>query len=76
MSLSTCRYDSQRLAADTLLSGRITELAFERRRFGYRRIWQPLHCKGPHINHKRVCRFYYLGGLDVTCKRCRKGLAR
>jgi len=40
LSLSTCRYDAQRPAADVHLSGRITELALERRRFGYRRIWQ------------------------------------
>jgi hypothetical protein len=40
LSLSTCRYDAQRPAADAHLSGRITEL--ERRRFGYRRIWQLL----------------------------------
>jgi len=35
LSLSTCRYDAQRPAADAHLSGRITELALERRRFGY-----------------------------------------
>ncbi|AHE46591.1 Insertion element IS3 family [Klebsiella pneumoniae subsp. pneumoniae Kp13] len=38
LSLSTCRYDAQRPSADARLSGRITELALERRRFGYRRI--------------------------------------
>lgn len=32
LSLSTCRYDAQRPAADAHLSGRITELALERRR--------------------------------------------
>lgn len=37
--LSTSRYDAQRPAADAHLSGRITEQALERRRFGYRRIW-------------------------------------
>ncbi|EIS98243.1 transposase [Yersinia pestis PY-96] len=35
MSLSTCRYEAQRPASDAHLSGRITELALERRRFGY-----------------------------------------
>jgi len=39
LSLSTCRYEVQRPASDAHLSGRITELALERRRFGYRRIW-------------------------------------
>jgi len=38
LSLPTCRYDAQRLSADAHLSGRITELALERKRFGYRRI--------------------------------------
>lgn len=32
LSLSTCRYDVQRPSADAYLSGRITELALERRR--------------------------------------------
>jgi putative transposase len=46
LSLPTYRYDTQRPAADAHLSGRITELALERRRFGYRRIWQRLHREG------------------------------
>lgn len=35
LSLSTCRYEAQRPAADAHLSGRITELALERRRSGH-----------------------------------------
>lgn len=54
LSLSTCRYEAHRPAADAHLSGRITELALERRRFGYRRIWQLLRREGLHVNHKRV----------------------
>ena len=38
LSLSICRYDAQRPSADAHLSDRMTELALERRRFGYRRI--------------------------------------
>jgi len=34
LPLSTSRYDAQRPAADAHLSGRIIELALERRRFG------------------------------------------
>lgn len=56
LSLSTCRYEAQRPAADTELSGRITELALKRRRFGYRRIWQLLRREGLHVNHKRAYR--------------------
>ena len=75
LSLSTCRYEAQRLAADAHLSGRITELALERRRFGYRRIWQLLRREGLHVNHKRVYRLYHLSGLGVKRRRRRKGLA-
>lgn len=66
LSLSTCRYDAQHPAADAHLSVCITELAFERRRFGYRRIWQLLLREGLQVNHKRVYRIYYLNGLSVT----------
>jgi putative transposase len=75
LSLSTCRYEAQRPAADAYLSGRITELALERRRFGYRRIWQLLRREGFHVNHKRVYRLYHLSGLGVKRRRRRKGLA-
>jgi len=74
LSLSTCRYDAQRPAADAHLSGRITELALERRRFGYRRIWQLLRREGLQVNHKRVYRLYHLNGLGVKRRRRRKGL--
>jgi len=49
LSLSTCRYEAQRPAADAHLSGRITELALERWRFGNRRIWQLLRREGPSL---------------------------
>ena len=75
LSLSTCRYDAQRPVADAHLSGLITELALERRRFGYRRIWQLLRREGLHVNHKRVYRIYHLNGLSVKRRRRRKGLA-
>ena len=75
MSLSTCRYDAQRPAADAHLSGRITELALERRLFGYQRIWQLLRREGLHVNHKQVYRIYPLHGLSVKRRPRRKGLA-
>ncbi len=64
LSLSTCRYEAHRPAADAHLSGRITELALERRRFGYRRIWQLLR-EGLHVNNKREYRHDHLSGLAV-----------
>ena len=75
LSLSTCRYAAQRPAADAHLIGRITELALERKRFGYRRIWQLLRREGEYVNHKRVWRLYHLNGLGVKRRRRRKGLA-
>ena len=75
LSLSTYRYSAQRPAADAHLSGRITELALERRRFGYRRIWQSLRREGLHVNYKRVYRIYHLNGLGVKRRRRRNGLA-
>jgi len=47
LSLSTCRYSAQRPAADAQLSLRLTELALERRRFGYRRILATTALGGP-----------------------------
>ncbi len=75
MSLSTCRYEAQRPAADAQLFLRITELALERRRFGYRRIWQLLRREGLLVNHKCVYCLYHLSGLGVKRRRRRKGLA-
>lgn len=71
LSLSTCRYEAQRPATDAHLSGRITELALEHRRFGYCHIWQLLRREGLHVNH----RLYHLSGLGVKRRRRRKGLA-
>lgn len=75
LSLSTCRYEALRPMANAHLSGRITELALERGRFGYRRIWQLLRREGLHVNHKHVYRLYHLSGLDVKRRRRRKDLA-
>ena len=75
LSLATCRYEAQRPAADAHLSGHITVLALERRRFVYRRIWQLLCREGLPVNHKRVYRIYHLNGLIVKHRRRRKGLA-
>jgi len=57
LQVCPCRYDAQRPAADASLSGRITELALERGRFGYRRSRQLLRREGLYVNHKRVTAF-------------------
>jgi len=73
--LSAYRYSVQHPATSAKLSLRITELALESHRFGYRRIWPLLHREGLHVNHKRVNRIYHLNGLSVKRRRRRKGLA-
>lgn len=41
-------------AATSALGERIAELAYQRRRFGYRRIHDLLRAEGRQVNHKRV----------------------
>jgi putative transposase len=54
---------------------RLTELAQERRRFGYRRLHVLLRREGVHANHKRVHRLYRLAGLAVRRRRRRMRVA-
>ena len=56
------------------MSGRIVELAHERRRFGYRRIGDLLRAEGTPINDKRVYRLYRLADLAVRKRRGKKRL--
>ena len=51
------------------LSARIVELAYERRRFGYRRIHDLLAREGHAVNHKRVWRLYRQNNLAVRKRR-------
>lgn len=44
---------------------RLRELAFQRKRFGYRRLHALLQGEGRAVNHKRVARLYREGGLAV-----------
>jgi len=48
---------------------RLLELAAERPRFGYRRLWMLLRREGWLVNHKRVWRLYRDHGLTVRKKR-------
>jgi len=47
------------------LTGKIVEIAQERRRFGYRRIHDMLRPEFPGVNHKRVYRLYSEANLTV-----------
>jgi putative transposase len=73
VSRSTARYVSNR--KDQELSQRITELAAERPRFGYRRIFLLLRREGWSVNLKRVHRIYRSLGLAVRRKK-RKRVAQ
>jgi len=64
LNLSTWQYRSTRQMVSGLRE-RIVELAGERRRFGYRRLYVLLRREGWVINHKAVHRIYREEGLQV-----------
>jgi putative transposase len=68
------RHPPRRAEADRDMSQRITELAHERRRFGYRRIADLIRAEGTEVNDKRVYRLYRLADLAVRKRRGRKRL--
>jgi putative transposase len=68
---ATVRYKSKKLD-DANVSEKIKKIAFERKRFGYRRIHVILKREGWKINHKRVFRLYKILGLKVLKRGGRK----
>ena len=70
---SSWRYRRRRYE-DPLLRERLRELAYQRRRFGYRRLHVLLRREGWLVNHKRVYRLYREEGLAVR-RRKRKRVA-
>lgn len=68
---STARYHLKR-THDRELKSRIQKIAYERRRFGYRRIHTLLRRGGLYVNHKRVWRLYKECGLKVKKRAGRK----
>lgn len=70
---SSCRYQSRK--DDSGLRQQLIELAKQKPRFGYRRLYILLRRAGQRINHKRVQRVYRAAGLCVRRIR-RKRLAR
>lgn len=73
LGVSTCRYVS-RCGDGGILRERIKSIAYERPRFGYRRVHVLLKREGFPVNHKRVYRIYKLEGLTVR-RRKRKRIA-
>ena len=65
------RYRAQR-APDTVLRGRLRELANERRRFGYRRLFVLLRREGEPSGINRIYRLYREEGLTVRKRRARR----
>lgn len=67
---SVVRYRTK--TEDEALVEKIKAIAFERRRFGYRRIHMILKRSGIRINHKKVFRIYRACGLKVRKRSGRK----
>jgi putative transposase len=65
------RYRSQR-APGTVLRGRLGELANERRRFGYRRLFVLLRREGEPSGINRIYRLYREEGLAVRKRKARR----
>lgn len=73
ISRSLYRYESKR-PNDEVLIERLTALAGQKRRYGYRRLHVLLCREGWRINHKRTYRVYHAAGLMVR-RRKRKRIA-
>jgi len=67
----TIRYETSR-SDDRMLRERLTELARERRRFGYRRLHVLLRREGLVVNHKKLFRLYREERLGVRRRGGRK----
>jgi len=65
---STQRRERQVPSDEPRLVKRITELASEYGRYGYRRITALLHAEGWRVNHKRIERLWRQEGLKVPHK--------
>lgn len=70
LSNSSLRYRSRRPAAEELRR-RLRELAAERPRYGYQRLWALLRREGWEVNHKKVYRLYCEEGLKLRKRRRR-----
>lgn len=71
---STFRYQADN-EKDNQLRKKLTQLAQEQPRYGYRRLQVLLRREGECVNHKRVFRIYQAAGLSVKRKK-RKRLVR
>lgn len=72
---ATQRYESRRAQVPELRE-RLVELAHQRPRFGYPRLYVLLRRDGFAVNKKRVYRLYREAGLKLRAKRRRRGAPR
>lgn len=75
LSRSVLSYRSLKQHSDAVLQGRLRELAAERKRFGYRRLYVLLRREGHIVNHKKVYRLYRQADLAVRRRKRRRGIA-
>jgi putative transposase len=75
LARTVLNYEPKADPSDAVLERRLTELAHERRRFGYRRLHVLVRREGCAVNHKRVWRLYHKAGLAVRRRRRRRGVA-
>ena len=68
---TSVRYVSKK-AEEAPLKEKITRIAHDKRRYGYRRIHAVLKREGAHMNHKKVFRIYQELGLKVLKRGGRK----
>jgi len=75
LSRSRWHYRPQRPLRDAPIRTRLTQLAKERPRFGYKRLHILLQREGHHVNHKRVYRLYRAERLMVRRHRAKHVMA-
>ena len=65
LSRDSYRHEIQASGLNVELRQKIVQIAYERRRWGYRMIHDILRPQYPGINHKRVYRLYAAEGLSI-----------
>lgn len=72
LSRSSYRDPPVQAQKNLVLKDAIIEVAYSRRRFGYRRIHDMIRPRFPDVNHKRVYRLYKEAELSVRKRKKRK----
>jgi putative transposase len=75
IAVSSYRYKRLKPDSDAILGERLTQLARQHPRYGYRRLCVLVRRGGETANHKRVHRLYKAAGLSLRRKK-RKHLVR